>query len=119
MASGHTALVRAIIAIASLSLLLLGACSQPRVGVDVGIVYQGGPAPGHSNALRPGTIMIFMPDGTLKTSGRVQDGHSFHADLPQGSYQVEAHSGDAGCVSRSITVRNGSNATLHVVCSIR
>ena len=119
MASGHTPLGRAVIAIASVSLLLLGACSQPRVGVDVGIVYRGGPAPGNSNVLRPGTIKVLTADGALQTSGRVQDGHALHVSLPPGSYRIEAHSGDAQCVSRGITVRAGADASLHVSCSIR
>jgi hypothetical protein len=119
VASGLNSLGRAAIAVASASLLLLGACSRPQVGVDVGIVYRGGPAPGNSNVLRQGTIKVLTADGALQTSGRVQDGHALHVSLPPGNYRIEARSGDAQCVSRGLTVRAGANASLHVSCSVR
>jgi hypothetical protein len=106
-------------ALASVSLLLLSACQQPRVGVDVGIVFQGGPAPGNSSALQPGTVNILDAHGDVAASGRVHDGHVLHVNLSPGSYRVEAHSGDAQCVPRGLTVRDGSNASLHVLCSVR
>jgi hypothetical protein len=105
--------------LASVSLILLGACAHPGVGVDVGIVYRGGPAPGNSDVLRPGTVEILTADGELKASGRVQDGQEFHTTLPPGNYMVVTHSGDAGCASRAITVVDGSPASLHVACSIK
>jgi hypothetical protein len=85
----------------------------------VGIVYRGGPAPGDSDVLRPGTVSIFTPDGALKTSGQVQDGHVLHVSLPPGDYRVQARSGDAQCASRGITVGGGSNTSLHLTCSVK
>ena len=119
MGSGHSMLIRAAIALASISLIVLGACSHPSVGVDVGIEYRGGPAPGNSNALQSGTITILTADGAPKASGQVQEGHSFQASLPPGTYRVEARSGDAQCAPRTITVEAGSQVGLHVFCSIR
>jgi hypothetical protein len=117
--SGHRMIIRAAMALASISLVVLGACSHPGVGVEVGIEYRGGPAPGNSNALQSGTITILTADGEPKASGQVQEGHSFQASLPPGKYRVEARSGDAQCAPRGITVETGSQVGLHVFCSIR
>src|SRR5690242_14463552 len=61
--SVHSSVIRVALTLASVSLVLLGSCAQPRVGVDVGIVYRGGPAPGNSDVLRPGGIKILTADG--------------------------------------------------------
>jgi hypothetical protein len=113
--SGST---RSIMAAACLALLLFASCSHPQGRVTVGIVYRGGPAPGNSNILRPGTVRIFGADGSLEISGRVTDGATLHTTLHPGTYRFEAHSGDAQCKARVFTVRAGSDVDVRIPCSV-
>ncbi len=117
----HHRTVRFVTVFASAVLFLLASCSHPSAGASVGIVYRGGPAPGNSDALRPGTIRIFSSDGGLAAAGHVGDGHGhvLHASLPPGSYRVEAHSGDAGCAPRTIVVQSGRQTSIRILCQIK
>jgi len=118
MPSDHRS-VRAAFAVASMALLLFASCSHPRVGVTVGIVYRGGPAPGNSNVLQPGTIRIFASNGALKASEHVREGDALRASLVPGDYTVEAQSGDARCLSRTITISGDAHALVRIACSVR
>jgi len=106
--------------------LMATACTRtddeiPRTGrVDVGIVYVGGPAPGASNILRPGTIRVVASDGTVTSKVQVKEGHSDSETLLPGTYRFEAQSGDAQCSTRTVAVRVGpSNPDILIRCSVK
>jgi len=101
-------------------MLLLASCSRPSGRVTIGIVYQGGPAPGNSSLLRPGTIRIVRAsDGSLVATSHVADGTTFEADLRPDNYRVDGTSGDARCLERAVNVAAGSSRQLLIECSVR
>jgi hypothetical protein len=86
---------------------------------NVGIVYRGGPAPGNSNILRPGSIRILRPDGSAVATGRLKEGQSFRATLIPGTYRFEARSGNAQCQPRTLKFASGSESEVRISCSVK
>ncbi len=110
---------RLMIGLALVMSVLVGSCTQPRTHATIGIVYKGGPPPGTSDVLRPGTVRVLRSDGSLLATKRLADGTDWSLELPAGRYWVETDSGDALCPGRAITVGSGSSVSVPVAGSLR
>ena len=84
--------------------------------MTVGIVYRGGPAPGTSDHLVPGTIRL--TGSGVGVSRHVADGHSATFRVPPGDYTATARSGDAQCHPLKLSARAGAKSPLLIRCDV-
>lgn len=98
-------------------LLALAACNSATGSISGGLLYVGGPPPGHSDVLQPGTVEI-RHGGRTVTSRRLRQGETFQVDLKAGTYTLIAHSGDAMCIPLNVAVQRAKRLDVRVLCSV-
>lgn len=94
-----------------------GTPSQQPVAIAIGIVYVGGPAPGYSGHLVPGTILL-RGLGT-GASREVADGQAATFRVQPGEYTATARSRDAQCHPTEVRATAGTTAPFLVRCEVK
>lgn len=94
-----------------------GTATEQPVTVTIGVVYRGGPAPGNSHHLVPGTV--HLTGSGVNVSRRVTDGHSATFRVPQGNYIAIARSGDAQCHAANVVVKPGTKSPSLIRCDVK
>jgi hypothetical protein len=97
-------------------LLVLAACGSATGSISGGLLYVGGPPPGHSDVLQPGMLEI-RHGGRTVTSRRLRQGETFQVNLKVGTYTLIGHSGDAMCIPLNIAVP-AKRLDVRVLCSV-
>ena len=89
-------------------------------GVRGDVVYVGGPVGvTPSSHLEPGRVAVYDDQGARVAAASFGEGHSFSIALSPGNYRVVAHSGDALCPERVISVEAGTYSTVRFSCDVR
>lgn len=91
--------------------------SQHPITVAIGIVYRGGPAPGNSDHLVPGTIRL--TGRGIDASQPVADGHTATFRVPPGDYTATARSGSAQCHATKVQVTSGAQSRVLIHCDVK
>ena len=114
---------------ALIATLLLSACGSPGgsptrsqrpITVTIGIVYAGGPAPGNSKQLVPGTIRLRGP--ATDETRHVADGQTTTFSVQPGGYTATARTGNAQCAKLKVKVTTrtvGNGSPLLIRCHVK
>jgi hypothetical protein len=107
-----------------LSLLAIGATvvlgeRGGNAGISGSITYNGGPAPGVSDAREPGEVVVYDEDGSEVARQSVQARDGFGFTLDPGTYRLVTTSGDASCKDIPLTLTDGQFVDMVVTCDVK